>query len=102
MCAVEGALVLCEEVDQIGQRERGGILTPAYAFHGSTFLDRLKAHPFAGLKERGATFDLFDGKPPMKDLQKAVKFSDDRGADIFSRMMKGAIEGTWAPPELLW
>merc|ERR1712190_195318 len=46
MSAIAGALVLHEEGDHINPRERGGILTPGFAFHGSTWTERLVAEPF--------------------------------------------------------
>jgi len=46
--AVAGALVLVEELDTLEPRERGGVLTPAFAFHGSTWFERLTTGAIIG------------------------------------------------------
>jgi len=101
MTAVTGALVMVEEAEEIRIKERGGVLTPAYAFHGSTYAKRLSAAPFAGVKGRSVSFELGGGKPKQDLVEKAVKACDKKSSDIFQRQMKGSIPGCWEPPELL-
>merc|ERR1712045_827648 len=50
IASVAGALTLIEEIDDL--KPRGGILTPAYAFHGSTWVDRLQERGFGNTGHR--------------------------------------------------
>merc|ERR1711972_120665 len=99
--AITGALVMVEEADDIRIKERGGVVTPAYAFHGSTYVKRLAEKSYACIKGRSMTVDICDGKPTKDVLEKAIKASDTKSQDIFTRQMKGGIQGAWEPPELL-
>eukprot|EP00931_Biecheleriopsis_adriatica_P102215 TRINITY_DN77211_c0_g1_i1.p1 TRINITY_DN77211_c0_g1~~TRINITY_DN77211_c0_g1_i1.p1 ORF type:complete len:483 (+),score=100.58 TRINITY_DN77211_c0_g1_i1:34-1449(+) len=101
MCAVAGAMVLLDEGEEIRQRERGGVLTPAYAFHGSTFIERLMATPFAGLTGRSMRFDMQEGKPETDVLLKAAADCEAKAEDIFKRSTAGGIEGAVDTPDLL-
>ncbi|CAE7404189.1 unnamed protein product [Symbiodinium natans] len=49
-CEVTGALVIVEEQEPIQPARRGGIVTPAFAFHGTSYVRRLEAQAFAGAK----------------------------------------------------
>jgi len=101
MCAVTGALVIIEELDSLRPRERGGVLTPAYAFHGSTYVERLMATPYAGLRGRSMVFSVQDGKPVAETMEKAIRSADEKNQQIFAASLKGTLEGAWAPPEML-
>eukprot|EP00930_Biecheleria_cincta_P096977 TRINITY_DN88737_c0_g1_i1.p1 TRINITY_DN88737_c0_g1~~TRINITY_DN88737_c0_g1_i1.p1 ORF type:complete len:474 (-),score=87.72 TRINITY_DN88737_c0_g1_i1:65-1486(-) len=102
MCIVAGAFVLLDEADQINQKDRGGVLTPAYAFHGSTFVDRVTSKPFAGIPGRDMRFSVHDGKPELDALQKAAKECDAKADAVFARSTsKEGIPGAVDVPDLL-
>lgn len=102
MCVVAGAFVLLDEADQIKQKDRGGVLTPAYAFHGSTFVDRVAATPFAGIAGREMRYSVYDGKPEVDALQKAAKDADVKADAVFARSTsKEGIPGAVDVPDLL-
>lgn len=103
LAAVTGALVLAdpEEAKLNKQRERGGVLTPGYAFAGSTFIERLQATPYANTKGRSVSIELKEGKPGPKLLEERAKNAEERNQTLNFKRIKGEIEGSWAPPELL-
>ncbi|CAE7928475.1 unnamed protein product [Symbiodinium necroappetens] len=72
MAAVTGALVIVEEEEAMQPLRRGGILTPAFAFHGTTYVHRLAACAFAVKTGRRMTFKLSDGKPGEEVLKEAT------------------------------
>uniref|UniRef100_A0A7S4R3I8 Saccharopine dehydrogenase NADP binding domain-containing protein n=1 Tax=Alexandrium monilatum TaxID=311494 RepID=A0A7S4R3I8_9DINO len=69
LAATAAALVLVEELDAIRPRERAGVLTPAFAFHGSTWAERLLAGPVEGSPLRASVdVSLAEGKLPAAAL----------------------------------
>lgn len=69
LAASAAALVLVEELDAIKPKERGGVLTPAFAFHGSTFAERLAAKPAKGSPvSKGVEVSVAEGKLPAEAL----------------------------------
>jgi len=98
MSAVTCALVMIEEADMINSKSRGGVVTPAYAMHGSTFVDRLVSTPFAGLKGRNVKFDVVDGKP--EGMLQAIHDFEEKSGDLQLKIQAGAVEGLCEPPEM--
>ncbi|CAE7772708.1 unnamed protein product [Symbiodinium pilosum] len=83
MAAVTGALVIVEEEETIQPARRGGIVTPAFAFHGTSYVRRLEAMAFAAAKSgRRMSFRLEDGKPTEDVLKEAI-----------TRKTKSAVQG---------
>jgi len=99
MSAVNGALCMLEEAELLKPKERGGVLTPAFAFHGSTWIERLGARPFGDTNNRMMKFEVRDGKPSQEEMDKVVFGSDTAGAYMADLQRKKAING-WAPPEI--
>merc|ERR1712217_1004426 len=71
IAAVAGALTLVEEIDDL--KPRAGVLTPAYAFHGSTWVDRIQERGFANTGHRRMKWTVHDGKPPESKLNTAIQ-----------------------------
>lgn len=72
ICAVTCAIVLVEETASVNPEERGGVLTPAYALHGSTWIQQLQAYSFAGGENsRKPVFELKEGKPSEDYVKQA-------------------------------
>mmetsp|Transcript_42639 Transcript_42639/g.91455 ORF Transcript_42639/g.91455 Transcript_42639/m.91455 type:complete len:560 (+) Transcript_42639:69-1748(+) len=92
ICCVSAAMTLAEEIDRLKPTTRGGVLTPAFAFHGSTFVERLQAHAFADRGGRKLSFKVADGKPSEDELKEAMKSKMKNAsvgqADIFQGKYK--------------
>lgn len=97
MAGIVGALVLAEEEDAVKPKLRGGVVTPAYAFHGSTFVERLEAKSFACGKGRKLRFEVHPGKPPEEDLRKAITDKGRSAAQGQADLMAGKLR-PWALP----
>jgi len=82
MAAVTGGLVIVEEQEAIQPARRGGIVTPAFAFHGTSYVQRLEAHAFATKAGRKMSFKLLEGKPTEDSLKDAI-----------TRKTKSAVQG---------
>mmetsp|Transcript_42468 Transcript_42468/g.134909 ORF Transcript_42468/g.134909 Transcript_42468/m.134909 type:complete len:476 (+) Transcript_42468:73-1500(+) len=100
MASVAAAMVLVEELDRVMPKERGGIVTPAFAMHGSSWIQRVTGTPFAG-REGGSriALELKDGKPEEETLRAAVKGKSKSVLAGQSQLMKGALKG-WDRPML--
>lgn len=72
MGIVHGALVLATESEIVKPAERGGVVTPAFAFHGTSWLEQLQASTFALLGGRKPTFEVKDGKPEPAMITEAM------------------------------
>ncbi|CAE8683366.1 unnamed protein product [Polarella glacialis] len=105
MASVAGALVLVEEIDLIQPGERGGVVTPAFAFHGTSWLQRLEACAFANgtgpesaeAPKRRMTFRLQEGKPSEETLREAVLRRSKSAAQAGAALAKGELRA-WATP----
>merc|ERR1712060_696460 len=64
IAATAGALTLVEEIDDLGSR--GGILTPAFAFHGSTWINRIQSRAFANSSHSRMKWTVHEGKPSVE------------------------------------
>lgn len=100
MASIAGALCMVEELDRIQPKQRGGIITPAYAFHGTTWIERLTSTPFACNKENcKITFEVRDGMPSETQIVAAVKAKTKKIAMGQSQIMKGQLK-SWTTPSL--
>jgi len=73
ICTIVGALTLAEEQDVINPGgSRGGCLTPAYAFHKSSWFDRVEEHPMSGTSHLRCTFEVSDDIPDESFLIAAM------------------------------
>lgn len=70
--ATAGVLTLLEELNHVKPEERGGCVTPAYAFHGTTWIERVEAHNFTQTKNRRCTFTLKQGTPELAEVKKTM------------------------------
>lgn len=99
MTSITAALVMLEESEVVNAKENGGVLTPAFALRGTSWIERLGKRPFADTEGRTMTFEVHDGKPSVETMQQAVWNSDTAGGALMDGQRKGAIKA-WAPPEL--
>mmetsp|Transcript_111372 Transcript_111372/g.315281 ORF Transcript_111372/g.315281 Transcript_111372/m.315281 type:complete len:597 (+) Transcript_111372:111-1901(+) len=88
MCSLTGALVLLEE---IGKIKRGGVLTPAYAFHGSTWADRLQARGFGNTDHCCLSWTLHDGRPTEDELKAAMQRKMKKSMEGLKKLQKGEM-----------
>jgi len=99
LAAITGALVMVQESELIKPKERGGVITPAFAFHGSSWIDRLGQRSFANTRGRPMSFEVLDGKPSEEAVQAALLASDVANGQFFEAQRKGVVSA-WKPPEL--
>lgn len=73
MTTTVGALVLLEEQDRVRPAEFGGLTTPAFAFAGTTFVERLERDRWA-LHPKGASlkWELRDGRPERAEMMSVL------------------------------
>eukprot|EP00434_Breviolum_minutum_P008912 symbB.v1.2.007858.t1/scaffold448.1/size203282/10 len=77
--SVTGALVLAEELqDESDESRMGGVLTPAFAFHRTTWLDRIQAVPFANRGGQNIVLEVKDGKPSEEVLKNQISARNQR------------------------
>jgi len=93
VASVSGALVLAEMQAEC----RGGVLTPAYAFHGTTWIDRIQAVPFANSSQK-ISVELREGKPSEEALKSQVSERNRRMVMGQEKLLRGAK--AWAKPVL--
>lgn len=99
MCCVTAALVLVEEADKVNPQERGGIVTPAFALHGSTWIQRLQALAFANGSGRKMSFEEAEGKPSEESVKKALLDKTKNATMGQAEIMQGTLKG-WGQPAL--
>merc|ERR1711972_662135 len=95
--AVAGALTLVEEIDDL--KSRAGVLTPAYAFHGSTWVDRIQERGFASTGHSRMKWTVHDGKPPESKLNTAIQKKTRRFSEGQERIRRGELKA-FEPPLL--
>merc|ERR1712151_474090 len=71
IASVAGALTLVEEIDDI--QPRGGILTPAYAFHGTSFFDRVQERGLGNTGHSRISWTLGDGIPKEDKIKATIR-----------------------------
>uniref|UniRef100_A0A7S0AA36 Saccharopine dehydrogenase NADP binding domain-containing protein n=1 Tax=Pyrodinium bahamense TaxID=73915 RepID=A0A7S0AA36_9DINO len=100
MACIAGAMVLVEELSLVKPKERGGIITPAFAFHGSTWIDRMTQTSFAC---KGGSSKIIvevkDGKPEPGEILQAVKERNKKSLAGMGRVMGGELKN-WTEPAL--
>mmetsp|Transcript_35127 Transcript_35127/g.65046 ORF Transcript_35127/g.65046 Transcript_35127/m.65046 type:complete len:1007 (-) Transcript_35127:245-3265(-) len=72
ICSTAGVLTLLEELDKMKPEERGGCVTPAYAFHNTSWIDRVEEHAMSKTRNRKLQFTLKEGIPDFNDVKKAM------------------------------
>lgn len=92
MTCVAAALALVEEPHRLQPESRGGVLTPAFALHGSSFIQRLEAHGFANGKGRKMRFEALPGKPTEEMLQRAIKEKMKNAAMGQAQLTQGSLK----------
>mmetsp|Transcript_142051 Transcript_142051/g.247485 ORF Transcript_142051/g.247485 Transcript_142051/m.247485 type:complete len:652 (+) Transcript_142051:59-2014(+) len=101
MAAVVGGLVLVEELVQKGTGfapvKEGGVLTPAFAFHGSSWISRLQASAFANGRGRKMKFEVKDGKPSEEDLKSAITEKSKKAMTAEGLKAEGTIKAFTLP-----
>lgn len=104
LSAVAGALVLVEELETIKPKERAGVLTPAFAFHGSTWADRLAAKPVADSPVRTSVeCTVTDGKLALQDFDGQEKPLYEQASALWSETWTmPATEGPGAKGSTAW
>ncbi|CAK9079779.1 unnamed protein product [Durusdinium trenchii] len=88
------ALVLLEEQEALSA---SGVLTPAVAFHGTSFLDRLQADSFAGGPK--LHFEVCDGKPSEDEVIAALTAAAKKRQKANEQLESGLK--AWDLPALL-
>lgn len=101
LACITGALVLVEEAYKIKPWERGGVLTPAFAYHGSTYVARLQAQPFAGRSDgKKMAFRLQKGLPESDQVRRAMEEKKNVAMRSTAMLQSGEFVHPWAPPLL--
>lgn len=100
MAAVNGALVMIQEEHLIKPTERGGVVTPAFAYHGSTFFDRMKEQSWGFYGGKKSKWDVVEGKLDEKTFEDAVRKVDEESKAFIKKMQLGEVR-TQELPELL-
>jgi len=99
MCAAVGALTMLEEVDSMNVQECGGIVTPAFAFANSGFLDRLKKHRWAcSPKGASVNWEVKEGTPTWEEMMEKWKGRSQAYVVMMPDLQNGSVK-QWAPPE---
>jgi len=100
MFAIAGAFTFIEEADEVNAAERGGVVTPAYAFHGTKFLERCGGWTFACREGAKITYEVVEGELPEEVIYGTLK-ANEAHSGWFSMMMgSGELKGS-EMPELL-
>eukprot|EP00931_Biecheleriopsis_adriatica_P073764 TRINITY_DN47991_c0_g1_i1.p1 TRINITY_DN47991_c0_g1~~TRINITY_DN47991_c0_g1_i1.p1 ORF type:complete len:539 (+),score=118.73 TRINITY_DN47991_c0_g1_i1:148-1764(+) len=97
MAAVTGALVLVEEESSVQPSSRGGVVTPAFAFHGSSYMQRLESVGFACAEGRRMEFKFCEGKPSEETVREAMLRKMRSAAQGQAELGKGKLR-SWATP----
>lgn len=100
MCAVTGALVLHEEKGKIDQTARAGMVTPAFAFHGTSWIERLQSCGFAQRQGVKMKFEVMNGRPTETELKKALSDKSKNAMLGQQKLMEGVCK-PWGLPALL-
>jgi len=101
MSAVAGALVLVEEVEAIRSTDRGGVVTPAFAFHGSSYSSQICAHRYACAEEGQMLKFEVEECALSEDKLKGILFASLSGIDAGRQTIAQKKLKMWEPPEFL-
>mmetsp|Transcript_60911 Transcript_60911/g.178054 ORF Transcript_60911/g.178054 Transcript_60911/m.178054 type:complete len:1008 (-) Transcript_60911:146-3169(-) len=105
LAAVSAALVLVEELETIKPRERAGVVTPAFAFRGSTWAERLSARPVGdGPVSTAVEVSVSEGKLRAEELLgKGAKPLYEQASPLFTDGWRmPALEGPLAAGSTAW
>lgn len=98
-----GALTFVLEDDAVNAAERGGVVTPGYAFHGTSFLERLQQYGWACKEEhRTPKYTLKDGMLPEKEFEDAVRASEAESKAFQKRLFSGELKTSEKPELITW
>lgn len=100
ICAVAGAMVLVEELAALRPKTRGGVLPPAYAFHGSTWIQRVESHGQAGTEHKPPLFEVFPGRPDDAAVKKVMGERSMKAMKGQAAFAKGEMQ-QFAPAPLI-
>jgi len=92
MSCVTAALTLAEEGERLQPASRGGVLTPAFAMHGSSFVERLQAVSFGNGGGRRMTFEVRAGKPSEDEVKEVAKAKMKSVASTQADIMGGKLK----------
>lgn len=100
MCATTGALTLLDELPVLRPEARGGLVSPAFAFFGSDFAERLQRYRWA-CKPKGASikFEVQDGKPSEKYIKELIVKRTKDNAAFQEKVRLGELKA-WSNPEV--
>merc|ERR1712146_564980 len=93
MNMVTGAMCMLEEYHLTQPQDRGGVLTPGYAFWNSTFCERMEKFPWGMIPGREAVIRTYEGMPDKEYMLSAIKALDEKEREIFNLTTKGKLEG---------
>mmetsp|Transcript_113231 Transcript_113231/g.352942 ORF Transcript_113231/g.352942 Transcript_113231/m.352942 type:complete len:424 (+) Transcript_113231:68-1339(+) len=96
IAVVCGALVFLDEADTVNAAERGGVVTPAFAFHNTQWAQLCEANSWGCLGGKKAIWTMTKGKMSDKDFEACAKKIDEENK-VFSKKM---MTGEWATCEL--
>lgn len=97
---VAGALALVEEREALRPRERGGLVTFAYALRGSSWERRLQEHGLGALAgRRKPLFEVRSGKPTEAELRAKMAERSKAAAQGMALISSGKV-ASWDRPEL--
>jgi len=96
MAAVNAALVFCEEEDIVRPRERGGIVTPAFAVHGTSWEKKLSEQTWGMYGGISPTWTVKKEKLSESLFVEHLKKVEAEGKEFSKKMMNGE----WATCEL--
>uniref|UniRef100_A0A7S1LNA7 Saccharopine dehydrogenase NADP binding domain-containing protein n=2 Tax=Alexandrium catenella TaxID=2925 RepID=A0A7S1LNA7_ALECA len=100
MASVNVALTLLEEPEAVKADERGGVVTPAFAMHGSTYVERLQERSFAKSSGKKMRFEVVSGTPPADKIKQGVTSRMRDFAELRGEMMAGALKA-WDLPAIM-
>mmetsp|Transcript_126860 Transcript_126860/g.370931 ORF Transcript_126860/g.370931 Transcript_126860/m.370931 type:complete len:473 (+) Transcript_126860:112-1530(+) len=96
MAAVNCAIVLCEEEAVVRPHERGGVVTPAFAVHGTTWAEKLADQTWGMHGGISTTWEVKKEKISEKFFEDHLKKTEAESKDFNKKMMTGE----WATCEL--
>merc|ERR1712110_104392 len=97
MLAIAGAFTFVEEPDLVNAAERGGVVTPAYAFHGTSWLDRLANYTFACREGESAKWEVIEGELKEEEILCTIQANEAHSMWFMGLLGSGEIKGSEVP-----
>lgn len=94
------ALVLLEELGTDDSAARAGVVTPAFACHRTSWIQRLQAHGFACSDGRKLVFKVHDGLPSQDEVRASLLDVAERKRAAGEKVGTGLVHA-WDQPILL-